>query len=238
MKEVLLSDDLSPLQSMFERNHSAIPRRRFLQTATLIGAGLALCPTNVLAQSPDAGLWRDRVTGFVDMICEDNYQQARSINSVIKNSSVEVAPKGRTFHETYAAPLIFVTRVLPQSVICHNGFQVLLFPYYDIQHPVRAVNDLNAYEIRRITNAGEISRLGCIVAPTSQRMSLESRADHADYRSTAARYQLNPDEFNPEFKRVFTGKGRSRLGYQVAHKTATGPSGKPLRDILLSDQDW
>jgi hypothetical protein len=238
MKDVLLTDALSPFEHGLESNESAIPRRGFLQTMAVVGAGLALWPTNALAEPAEAGLWRDRVTGFVEQICEDDHQQAQSINYVIKTSTIDYAQPAKTFHDYYAAPLVFTTRVLPQSVICHNGFQIFLFPYYDIQHPVRGVNDLNAYEIRRVTNQKERSRLNCIVAPTSARMSFERKADHADYRRTAAAYGLNPDDFTPEYKRVFTGKGRSRYGYQVAQKAVVGSSGKPPRDVLLSDQDW
>ena|ERR1700752_2489518 len=238
MTEVLLSDALSPFNNAPRSELSGIARRRFLQSALVVGVGIALYPTNALAEPSEAGLWRDRVTGLVETICEDNHDQAQSINYVIRKSTIEYAQPAKTFHDYYAAPLIFTLRVNPESVICHNGFQLYWFPYYDIQHPVRGVSDLNAYEIRRVTNEKEISRIGCVVAPTSSRMSLDTKADHADYRRTAATYRVNPDDFKPEYKRIFTGKGRSRMGYQVAHKTATGSSGKPLRDILLSDQDW
>jgi hypothetical protein len=238
MNDALLSDALSPFENAIESKAKSMPRRRFMQTTAVVAAGFALWPKNAVAEPAEAGLWRDRTTQFVNTICEDNYQQAESINRVIRSSPIDYAQPARTFHDYYAAPLIFTVRVLPQSVICHNGFQVYLFPFYDIQHPVRGVNDLNAYEVRRVTNQNEMSRMGCVVAPTSTRMSFDRKSDHADYSSTAKTYGFNPDEFTPEYKRVFTGRGRSRLGYQVKHKTAVGQSGKPLRDILLSDQDW
>jgi len=238
MYDLLLSDALSPFENAIGSIARSVPRRRFMQTAAVVAGGFALWPKNAVAEPAEAGQWRDSNTKFVTTICEDNYQQAESINRVIWSSPIDYAQPARTFHDYYAAPLIFTVRVVPQSVICHNGYQVYWFPYYDIQHPVRGVNDLNAYEIRRVTNQKEMSRLGCVVAPTSSRMSFDGRSDHADYSSTARRYDLNPDQFTPEYKRVFTGRGRSRLGYQVKHKTAVGQSGKPLRDILLSDQDW
>jgi len=239
MKDVLLSNVLSPLETLFAAAQTGLGRRRFMQTAAVFSAALALRPANVFAEPAEAGEWRDLVTGFVDRICESDYRQAESINYVIKQSVVEAAPRAVTFHQYYAAPLIFTTTVDLQIVICHNGFKVLRFPYYDIQHPVREVNDLNAYEIRRVTNAKEISLLGCVVAPTSSRTNaLESNADHADYRRTMGLYGLNPNEFTPEYKRVFTGRGRSRMGYQVAQKNVVGSNGGTRRDILLSDQDW
>ncbi len=237
MKDILLSDALSPVASSLELVNAPVKRRQFLQTIGLVTAGMAVYPTIALAEPAEAGQWRDTVTKFVEQVCNGDSRQAQSINSQIYQSAVDYAPRPATFHALYQAPLIFATRILPQRVVCSNGFQVYWFPYYDVYHPCRGLNDLNAYEMRRITNQKEVELRGCVVAPTNSRSAIEY-SDHADYRQTAATYGISPGDLKPEFKRVFTGRGRSRFGYQVVHKSQVGPSGKPLRDVLLSDRDW
>jgi len=237
MKDLLLDDALSPVASSLELIKASVKRRHFMQTLGLVAAGLALYPKIAVAEPAEAGQWRDTVTKFVEKICNDDNRQAQTINTQIYQSSVNYAPAPTTFHATYSAPLIFATRVLPQRVVCSNGFQVYWFPAYDIYHPCRGLNDLNAFEMRRITNQKEVAQYGCVVAPTNSRGAIEY-GDHADYNQTVASYGINPRDFKPEFKRVFTGKGRSRFGYQVVHKSQVGLSGKPLRDVLLSDRDW
>lgn len=242
MKPLLLSDELSPVSLLSQVGKSTFGRRDFVKKTALIGAGLALLPTvttDVFAEPTEAGVWRDRLTDFVVKICEGDYRKAEAINSLIRRSRIDFAPAGRTFHWYYSAPLIFVTTIDPQQVICHHGFELRSFPFYDLQLPVRNVNDLNAFEVRRVANDREISRLGCIVAPNGGRTPVDAYRDHADYSQTVSSYRLNPTNFKANYKRVFTGtNGRSRYGYQIEHKTDVGPSGKPLRDVLLSDRDW
>jgi hypothetical protein len=196
---------------------------------------LALSPKLVFGQS-EAMRWRDRVTGFVYTIC-DNEGRARRISGELYRATIYLAPRATDFHFYYAAPYIFVgAEISPEEVICGNGFEVNRFPYYDVQCPCRGINDLNAFEIRRISNGKEIEYYGCVLAPYGRRNPLQY-ADHADYRRTMRSYGLNPEEFTPEYKRVFTGKGRGYPGYQVAHRTETGSNGLPKRDVLLSSEN-
>jgi hypothetical protein len=236
MREPLLDDSFSyPTYQSDPEKTIQVGRRQFLQTAGLVGVALALSPKDVFAQDSEAGRWRDRVTGFVDTIC--NTGRARAINSQIYSANIYLAPRAADFHYYYSAPFIFVgTTVDPEEVICGNGFQVNRFPFYDVRCPCGGITDLNAFEIRRISNDKERERYGCVLAPYSTRTSLEY-GDHADYRQTAQDYGLNPDQFQPEYKRVFKGKGRAYRGYQIAHKSQVGPNGKPVRDILLSSED-
>ncbi len=242
MKELLLSDALSPLVALSETVQSqALRRRRFLQTIGVAGVGLAIYPKHVFAEPAEAGLWRNTVTGFVERVCDGDNQKAAMINSRISTSRVDYAPIGAGLHSQYRAPLIFAATIPPQQVICDNGFQVNSFPFYDLLCPCRGVNDLNAYEIRRVTNPNVMRQVGCVLAPNSTRLPvpvIEQYSDHSDYRRTVASYGRKPEEFTVDYKRVFTGKRRSRYGYHVTHKWEVGPSGKPKKDVLLSDQDW
>jgi len=238
-KELLLSDELYSPGTPYREGNWLMDRRNFVKTTAVVGAGLALLPKLVFAESPEAGVWRERVTNFVTRVCEGDTRKATAINSLIWRSRVESAPTSSTFHTSFWAPLVFVTTIDPQRVICDHGFEVRMFPFYDLQFPIRNINDLNAYEIRRVSNEREISRLGCVVAPNGPRLPVDTYRDHADYTQTVSSYRLNPTNFTPKYKRVFTGtNGRSRYGYQIEHKTDVGPSGKPLRDVLLSDRDW
>src|SRR5438874_2102838 len=78
------------------------------------------------------------------------------------------------FHYYYAAPFIFLgATVSPEEVICGNGFEVNRFPFYDVRCPCGGISDLNAFEIRRISNGKEIEYYGCVLAPQSSRVPLE-----------------------------------------------------------------
>jgi hypothetical protein len=143
------------------------------------------------------------------------------------------------FHWYYAAPLVFLSAVDPQTVICSHGFEVRRYPLYSLTAQIQSFSDLNAYEIRRVTNEREIALLGCVVAPTGYRTPVDESRDHTDYQNTLRSYRLDPNQFRPLNKRVYTGtNNRSRYGYEVQHNTDVGRGGKPLRDVLLSDRDW
>jgi hypothetical protein len=249
MLEILLSDTLSHLTLAPEPEKTQpLKRRQFLKTvggAGVILAGLTLLPKNVLAgsttaepacQEPlEAGLWRDRVNGFIYDVCDN--RRAREIGSLISRARVEYRPLTRNFHYYYSAPLIFVgTTISPEEVVCGNGFELNRYPFYDVQCPCGGINDLNAFEIRRVTNDKEIARFGCVLAPHTERSSITYN-DHADYRQTASLYGLNPDQFDVPYKRVFKGRGRARYGYQISDKTHVGANNKPVLDVLLSSQD-
>jgi hypothetical protein len=205
-----------------------------LQTLGLVGVGLALSPKGLFAQPSDVGVWRDRVTGFVYTVCND--RRAQAINEQLFRARLEYAPSATDFHSYYSAPYVFVgTTIDPEEVICGNGFEVNRFPFYDVACPCRGVNDLNGHEIRRITNSKEMEYYGCVLAPSSRRMAVEAR-DHADYLRTISYYPYDPADFNVAYKRTFTGRGRSYIGYHVVHKTLKGPNDKPMGDVLLGTQ--
>lgn len=236
MRKLLLDDSFSQAPCLDEPvKPPQLGRRRFLQVLGVAGVGLALSPQGVLAQDSEAARWRARVTDFVYTVC--NNRRANAITRQLSNASLQYTPTTTVFHYYYAAPVIFVgTTISPEEVTCGNGFEVNRFPFYDVQCPCRGVNDLNAFEIRSITNATEVKEYGCVLAPASRRTPLEYR-DHANYRLTTRNYDLEPDQFQPEYKRVFTGKGRAYYGYQIRHKTQVGSNGKPIRAILLSSTE-
>jgi hypothetical protein len=249
MLEILLSDVLSPSAPSFGTGKSRpVMRRQFLKTVGVAGvalAGLALSSKYGFAwtrsaglacqEPPEAGAWRDRVTGFVYSVCDNG--RAREMESLISSARVAYRPNTNNFHYYFSAPLIFVdTSIDPEEVICGNGFALNRYPFYDVRCPCGGINDLNAFEIRRVTNSKEIDRFGCILAPHSERTPVEY-SDHADYRQTVSDYSLNPDQFDAPYKRVFKGRGRARYGYQISHKTQVGTNNKPLVDVLLSSQD-
>jgi hypothetical protein len=236
MRELLLDDSFShPAYPSDPEKSLHVQRRQFMKAVGLIGVSLALFPEDVFAQDSEAGLWRDRVTGFVETVCSD--RRATSINSLLYAANIYRAPRTTDFHYYYSAPFIFVgTIISPEEVICGNGFEVNRFPFYDVRCPCAGITDLNAFEIRRITNKNDIKQYGCVLAPHSTRMPL-AYADHADYRRTASVYGLDPDKYQPDYKRVFKGKGRAYRGYQITDKTQVGSNGKPIRDILLSSED-
>jgi hypothetical protein len=237
MREPLLEESLSPLTNLPDPVNSEpgnplrVRRRQFLQTLGVAGIGLALVSKGVSLTSSNAGLWRDRVTGFVYTVCND--RQAEAINTKLFRATLEYAPPARTFHSYFSAPFIFVdTTIGAEQVLCGNGFQVTQFPLYDVQCPCGGGNDLNAYEIRRITNAKEMEYYKCVLAPTSTRRQLAYR-DHANYLETIKHYPYNPNDFNVEYIREFEGKGQTYPGYYITHKTQKGPNDKPMGDVLL-----
>lgn len=236
MRELLLDDSFSqPVDAPEPGKPVQLGRRLFMKTIGFVGVGLALSSKAVFAQNNEAGLWRDRVSGFVHTVC--NSRRADSISAHIYRAGLQYTPPTNDFHYYYAAPFIFVGMTIsPEEVICGNGFEVNRFPFYDERCPCGNITDLNAFEIRRVSNGKEMARYGCVLAPASNRTRLEY-ADHADYRRTASEYGLNPDLYKPEYKRVFAGRGRAYRGYQISDRTQVGLNNKPVRDVLLSSQD-
>ncbi|HEY9405717.1 MAG TPA: twin-arginine translocation signal domain-containing protein [Pyrinomonadaceae bacterium] len=238
MREPLLEESFyQPAYSSESEKSPQVKRRQFLQTVGLVGVGLALAPNIVLAQHSDFKRWRDRVNGFVYSVCEDE-SRARTITSQLNSTGLQWRGETTDFHYYYAAPIIFAGgMILSERVICNNGFEVKRYPFYDHQYPCQHVTDLNAFEIRCVTNPVEIKEYGCVMAPHGRRRSLEGYADHANYRRVAKTYDIDPDQFEPEYKRVFKGNKRAVIGYQIAHKTAVGTNGKPEKGVILDSSD-
>jgi hypothetical protein len=236
MQEPLLDDALSqPTYSYEPEKALHVKRRQFLQTVGIVSVGLALAPKIVLAQDSDFARWRDTVNGFVYTVCND--RRAQGITSRIDGLRLVRRAVTRDFHYFYSAALIFVGATSPEEVMCGNGFEVNQFPFYDARCPCGSITDLNAFEIRRVSNSREIQKYNCVLTPHGRRTSLEY-ADHANYRRTASSYGLNPDQYVPEAKRVFRGRGRAVYGFQVADKADLENNvSKPKRDVLLSSQD-
>ena len=239
MREPLLEESFSHLIYSSESEKSPqVKRRQFLQTVGLVGVGLALSPKLALAQDSEFVRWRDRVNGFVYSVCSDR-SRARTMISRLNSTDVQWRAETTDFHYHYAAPIIFVGgMILSERVICDNGFEVKQYPFYDHEYPCQHVTDLNAFEIRCVTNPVEINAYGCVMAPHGTRRSLEGYADHANYRRVAKTYKgIDPDDYKPEYKRPFRGNNRAVIGYQIAHKTAVGSNGKPLKTVILDSND-
>jgi hypothetical protein len=235
MRETLLTDSLSPLARLSEtEGMPQIRRRQFLKIVGVAGVGLALSSKALFAQPTDVSLWVEHVAGLVYSICPDQ-RVSQSINSRLYRAQLKYAPRATDFHSYFSAPYVFAdTTISPEKAICGNGFEVNQFPYYDIACPCGGHNDLNAPEIRRITNDKEKEFYGCVLAPTSQRMSMEPR-DHAGFLRTVSSYPYDPNDFNVPYKRVFSSsEGQSYYGYNIVHKTLVGSNGKPMGDMLLS----
>lgn len=236
MRDILLDDGPSAAPRPDEPGKTLRPdRRQFLCVVGLAGVGLALAPGAAMAQRGDFARWRDTVNGFVYSVCND--RRAQTITSQLDGMSLEWRHPTREFHYYYSASVIYVGTLSPVEVICGNGFEVNRFPFYDARCPCESVTDLNAFEIRRVINAVEINHYGCVLAPLGRRTSLEY-ADLANYRRTAASYNLDPDLYMPEYKRVFRGKGRAVYGFQIADRSdMESKVAKPRRDFLLSSYD-
>lgn len=232
MRESLLDESLSPTTKRLEPGKTLqVERRQFLQTLGVVGVGLALWPGAASARAANAGVWRDRVTGFVYTVC--NERRAQAINARLFRATLEYAPPPRTFHSYYAAPFIFVETIDPEEVMCGNGFQVNQFPLYDVRCPCSGMNDLNSHEINRITNKKEMDYYKCVLAPTSRRRQPDVN-DHANYREVIKSYPYDHRNFNLEYVRDFEGQDETHPGYYITHKTQKGANGKPLGDMLLA----
>lgn len=240
-REPLLDDSFSPSAYPSEpaqarpEEASRVQRRQFLQTIGLAGLAITLSPKTLVARDNAAARWRDRVTGFVYTICSE--RRAQAITTVLDRATIDTASHPDVFHYYWAAPFVFVgSTVDPEEVICGNGFEVKRLPFYDLRCPCGGITDLNAFEIRRVSNAREINYYGCVLAPYGSRGGLE-HADHADYRRTLRNYGYDPGQFTVDYKRVYKGKGRAFRGYQITHKTEVGSNGLPKKDMLLSSED-
>lgn len=241
MREPLLGDELCPrgLPSLGTPpgsvEASKFKRRQFLQALGVVGVGLVLAPRIISAKTLNAGLWRDRVTGFVYTVCHE--RRAQVISARLISATLEYAPPARTFHTYFAAPFIFVdTRISNEEVLCGNGFEVNLFPLYDVQCPCGGGNDLNSPEIKRITNRKEIDYYRCVPAPAGPRRPLE-RSDHARYAQTMKLYPYNHSDFTPQYTRDFQAGDKSVPGFYVTHNNQVGPGGKPVGDMLLGEME-
>lgn len=237
IRETLLDDSLShPTYSSELEKAPQVKRRQFLQVAGLVSVGIALSPRVVLAQNEEFVRWRDTVNNFVYSVCSDG--RAQVITSRLNRIRVDWRSENRDFHYYYAAPIIFLGAIDPEEVVCSNGFQVDRYAFYDARCPCGVEADLNKWEMKRISNANERKYYGCVLTPNGRRQRVQGAADHSNYRNTMKSYDLDPDRFVPEAKRVFTGRGRAVYGFQIADKddVENGVS-KPKRDVLLSSED-
>jgi hypothetical protein len=236
MRNLNLSNIAAPVnEASGAEDKSGIKRRQFLQTIGVAGIALALSPENLFAQSAgEAKEWRDLVTNFIFTVADDG--QARVITSQLNRASIYYQSRdGSPFHDFYSAPHIFVGSTIDsQRVICGNGFQVVQLPYYDVGHPCRSVNDLNASEIFRVIDPDEIKRFGCVLTPDGSRTPLDYN-DHAKYLGKAASdYGMNINEWEVPYKRRLTGVGRAHTGYHFIHKTQRTVHGRPRTDFIVS----
>ena len=238
MREALLNDSLPPLIRPLDPDGSwSLDRRRFLQVLGIAGVGLALlnqasatsAAPAMIATYDNAGAWRDCVTGFVEVVCPDPYK--RAINARLRAATLFYAPEPTDFHSYFSASFIFRESIEQYTVVCSNGFEVDRFPLYGTR-PCESCQDLNASEIRRITNVNEMKYYDCVVSPVDRR---ENRYDHASYLRTIKGYPYNPNDFNVGYFRNFRTADKTVPGFYISHKTKTGPSGKPLGDILLGE---
>jgi hypothetical protein len=234
-------DSKSSDSEVFEEESSQTSRRDFIKRIGIAGIVLAISSRVSLLASvghefDELELWRHRVTGFVFTICET--KNAKAIISNLERASISLAPASTNFHDSFSAPYVFgEPKINPEEVICGNGFEVNRYPFYDVKCPCRNVNDLNAFEIVRITDAAEIERYGCVLAPASARTAM-GYSDYREFSVTAPEYELDATEFKVLYKRLFTGKGKSYMGFHIAHKTKVGRTGKPLKDLLLSSIEF
>lgn len=245
MREPLLDDSLPPIIKPLEPSESRpFDRRRFLQALGVTGVGLAFllkgtsatsaATAGAVAPYANAGAWRDCVTGFVEVVCDDDFSTARAINARLRAATLTYAPTPRDFHSYFSAPFVFRDAVEQYTVVCRNGFEVRQFPLYGRQLPCENCQDLNASEIRRIINANERNYYGCVVSPVGQR---KDRYDHASYLRTIKNYPYDPNDFNVGYARDFRTVDKTVPGFYITHKTQKGPSGKPLGDILLGEPE-
>lgn len=233
-KELLLTDSFDSLHTITITN--LYSRRSFLTKAAAAGIGLIVLPQLVKAEAEDA--WKNTVTRFVETVCGN---RASAISGLIGRSKLTQRSYTSDFHQSFSAPFIFESlTVSPYSTDYGNYFEVARFPLYDQQNPCRRIKDLNAWEIRRITNRREIERFECVLSPCNERQPL-SAALEPDARNTIKSHGLDPRDYNVEYARPFrvraSGKQeRSVTGYAIA-AVKPNKDGKTERDLLLSTSD-
>jgi hypothetical protein len=262
MSSASFFDRYNDADSSSSENSSRSNRRQFLRTMGVAGASLALASstgllvkgtTNLVAggspTSIPAGFsyhawmascqsWLGCVQSFVITVCDGNMQTANWINERLSNSSIDAAPYRRGFHYKYASSHAFSTKIDREEVICGNGFMVDLFPYYGVDCTCPSDYDLNAPEMRRVTNSSEMDFYKCVLAPAGARTDVDQN-DHADYEKLRAKYypRHSPNDWRPVFKRKFADrKGNHYQGYGVEHNSMTDGV-KPAGDVLLSPWD-
>lgn len=235
MRDPLLDDSFSLGYLSEQLNSHRFARRQFLKTAVVAGAVIAFFPKNIFAEPTDADLWRNRITEFAYSVCDD--ATAGRIESAVSGATVAYAPTPTNFHMGFAAPLVIVgTTVSPQNAGCSNCFELDSFPYYDINNPCLRIKDMNAFEMRRVTNGKEVNAFGCVLAPCNERQPVYA-GDMDHFRKTAESYGLDADSLRPDYHRPFNNHhGRVFRGYGVTTKRSTDWT-KPERDVLLSTQD-
>ncbi len=243
MRETFLDNDLAHPVKLFEPEKIlSIKRRQFLKTLGLISVGLTLPTEDGFAQDTEASSWLHLVTRLVYTVCGNDNEKARAINSQLYRANIMPAPGPTNFHTQFSARYIFTgTRISPERVLCGNGFEVNLFPLYSVEYPCGDACDLNSFEIGSLTHVAEIHKFGCVLAPTGPRTTM-GYSDQADYRRTAAAYGLNPNSSIVNYKRIVSGRGKTRNIFGVTKadkngKPVVGANGKPLRDVFISDTD-
>ena len=226
-------------------------RRNFLKTLGIVGVGVALAPTGVLANpvksflNPSANAawlascydWLSCVKSFVSVVSAGNPALARQIIYLLENSEIEEAPRYSGFHYRYAPRHAFTRKIDLQKVICDNGFMVDLFPYYGVDCTCESDYDLNAPEMNRVTAKSETDFYKCVVAPAGSRLETDFK-DHAEYRELLANTYTKhkPEDWSLKYKRrmVSLSNGKHYRAFGIENTTQTDSFGKRVGDVLIT----
>lgn len=227
-------------------------RRRFLKTLGVVGVGLAVAPTDLIASplksflspTPNAAAawlascedWRTCVQRFVSIVANGDTATANWINRRLDDSEIKRAPYRMGFHYRYAPIHAFETQIDREEVICGNGFMVNLFPFYGVDCTCESYKDLNTREMARLTNAREMAIYKCVLAPAGER-ERPDQSDHTNYQALLARHYKNhnSDDFTLAYTRpvVNVKTGQPETAYGINY-TKYDPSNTSSGDVLIS----
>jgi hypothetical protein len=209
-------------------------RRSFLGVLTAATALAVANPHKVLASMSSEEAQKQYTQRFVNLACSPSV--ARSINEHISAAPTYWVRPGNNFHERFASAIRINVRIYPSSAITNRFFEMDGgLPFFDTENPCRRCKDMNVVELWHFTRPDVVDQFG-VLSPCNARL-MASDQDYDLFRETAQSYDLDPNEWNYQYKRPVTNGRRSTAAHVVTSRTQRSPSGQPSNTVLITPYD-
>lgn len=213
---------------------SPISRRSVLGMLTAATAFTLANPIKALASMSNEEAQKWHTQKLVNLACSPAL--ARSVNQQISAAPTYWVRLGNSFHERFASAIRINVRIYPTEAVTNRFFEMDGgLPLFDTENPCRRCKDMNVVELWHFTQRDVVDQFG-VLSPCNERLMASGR-DYELFRETAQSYDLDPNEWNYQYKRPVSNGRRSTAAHVVTSRTQRSPSGQPKNTVLITPYD-
>jgi hypothetical protein len=151
---------------------------------------------------------------------------------VVQAQAVQQVP--RTFHQNYWSDYRFNGQIPPTRTRYGYYTGVNELARADAQASIRAYQDLNYFEMRRVINASEVNTFGLPMVPYNYRRPPVPADMEAFYRVSRNYYGIaNPQAYTLVYVRQFSNGRNAYNGYLISRWP--DPVRSPFKDLLIDN---